>query len=68
VRLEAYDKAVVDDSRDQYKGKGNRYKQGDELSRKVAQLERKVEQVTAEQPAARPVVTSVSGAQPQSTV
>jgi len=38
VRLEAYDTAVVDDSRDQYKGKGNRYPQDDGLSRKVAQL------------------------------
>ena len=61
VRLEAYDKAVVDDSRDHYKGKGNRYRQDDGLSRKVALLEQKVEQVTVEQPAARPAVTSVSG-------
>jgi len=68
VRLEAYDKAVVDDSRDHYKGKGNHYRQDDGLTRKVAQLERKVEQVTVEQPAARSAVTSVSGAQPQSTV
>ena len=29
VRFEAYDKAFVDDSRDQYKGKGNRYRQAD---------------------------------------
>ena len=68
VRLEAYDKAVVDDNRDHYKAKGNRYRQGDGLSRKVAQLERKVEQVTVEQPAARSAVTSASGPQPQSTV
>ena len=68
VRLEAYDKAVVDDNRDHYKGKGNRYRQDDGLSRKVAQLERKVEQVTVEQPTARPAATSVSGPQPQSTV
>jgi len=68
VRLEAYDKAVVDDNRDQYKGKSNRYRQDDGLSRKVAQLERKVEQVTVERLAARSAVTSVSGRQPQSTV
>jgi len=36
VRFEACDKAVVDDSRDHYKGKGNRYRQDDGLSRKVA--------------------------------
>jgi len=68
VWLEAYDKAVVEDNRDQYNGNSNRYRQDDGLSRKVAQLERKVEQVTVEQPAARSAVTSVSGAQPQSTV
>jgi len=44
VRLEAYRKAVVEDNCDQYKGKGNSYKQDDGLTRKVAQLERKVEQ------------------------
>jgi len=65
VQLEAYDKAVVDDNREQYNGKSNRYRQDDGLSRKVAQLERKV---TVEQPAARSAVTSVSGPQPQSTV
>jgi len=68
VQLEAYDKAVVDDSRDHYKGKDSRYKQDDGLSRKVVLLERRVEQVTVDQPAARPAVTSVSGSQPQSTV
>jgi len=61
VRLEAYDKPVVYDNRDQYKDKGNRYRQDDGLSRKVALLEQKVEQVTVEHPAARPAVTSVSG-------
>jgi len=60
VRLEAYDKAVIDDNRDQYKGKGNRYKQDDGLSRKVAQLERRVGQVTVQHPASGPTVTSVS--------
>ena len=68
VRLEAYDKAVVDDNRDQYKGKGNRNRQDDGLSRKVAQLERRVEQVTVEQPAARSAVTSVPGPETQSTI
>jgi len=68
VRLEAYDKAVIDNNRDQYNGKGNRYRQDDGLSRKVAQLERKVEQATVDQPAARSAVTSVSGPQPESTV
>jgi len=58
VRLEAYDKAVVDDNRDHYKSKGNRYKQDDGLSRKVAQLERKVGQATTQQPVLRPAVTS----------
>ena len=66
MRLEAYDKAVVDDSRDHYKGKGNRNRQDDGLSRKVAQLQRKVEQVTVL--TARSAVTSASGPQPQSTV
>jgi len=68
VRHEAYDKAVVEDNRDHNKGKGNRYRQDDGLLRKMAQVERRLEQVTVEQPAARPAVMSVSGAQPQSTV
>jgi len=58
VRLEAYNKAVVDDNRDHYKSKGNRYKQDDGLSRKVAQFERKVGQATTKQPVLRPAVTS----------
>jgi len=63
VRLEAYEKAVVDDNRDQHRGKGNRYKQDDGLTRKVAQLERKVEQAANYQSTARPVATSVPEAQ-----
>jgi len=59
VRLEAYENAVVDDNRDQHRGKGNSYKQDDGLTRKVAQLERKVEQAATYQSTARPVATSV---------
>ena len=54
VRIEAYEKAVLDEGREQNKGKWGRGKQDDGLSRKVAQLERKVEQVTTQQPAATP--------------
>ena len=63
VRLEAYEKAAVDDNRDQHRGKGNRYKQDDGVTRKVAQLERKVEQAADYQSTARPVATSVPEAQ-----
>ena len=63
VRLEAYEKAVVDDNHDQHRVKGNRYKQDVSLTRKVTQLERKVEQAATYQSTARPVATSVPEAQ-----
>ena len=63
VRLEAYDKAVVDDSRDQYKGKGQRYRQDDGLTRKVAQLERKMEQAPTQRSTARQEVATASNVQ-----
>jgi len=58
VRLEAYDKAVVDDNRDPYKGKSNRNRQDDGLTRKVEQLERRVERATTHQSTARPEVAT----------
>ena len=63
VRLEAYNKVVVDDNSDQYNGKGNRSKRDDGLSRKVEQLERKVGQATTQQPAVRPAEIPVPEAQ-----
>ena len=63
VRLEAYDKAVVDDSRDQYNGKGQRYRQDDGLTRKVAQLERKMEQAPTQRSTARQEVATASNVQ-----